>query len=104
MTSRRGYAHCNSRSGGDMEEPMANSDRKSGNPGRQDENSRQSGAQGSPKRKGGQSGTAADEGTGIGSSQGQDRASPRDRHERVDRGSTPDRSGGTADIERGAQS
>ena len=74
---------------------MGNRD-KAHEPGRQDENSRQSSTQGAPKRQGGRSG-GKDEGTGIGSSQGQDRASPADRQERSDRGRD------TPDIERGAQ-
>ena len=44
--------------------------------GRQHETSRQSGTQGAPKSQGGRSkAPAAEEGTGIGSSQGQDRGS-----------------------------
>ena len=78
---------------------MTSRDQKSGERGRQNENSRQSGPQGGQKGQRGQPGkSGGQDGAGIGSSQGQDRASPRDRQER------PDRSNGNPDVERGAQS
>lgn len=78
---------------------MTSRDQKSGKRGRQSEGSRQSGPRGGQKDEGGRpGGSGKPEGTGIGSSQGQDRASPRDRQERSEHPS------GTADIERGKQS
>jgi hypothetical protein len=77
---------------------MTSRDQKSEERGRQNENSRQSGPQGGQKsQRGRPGGSGKQDGAGIGSSQGQDRASSREKQERTDR------STGTADVERGAQ-
>ena len=70
---------------------------KPGQHAEQTEESRQSGQQGTPKSQGGRPGAGQESGAGIGSSQGQDRASPREQQK-------PGRSSGTADVERGTQS
>src|SRR5688572_29629907 len=81
---------------------MAEND-KSKDTGRQTQDSRQSAEQGDPKKQTGKPPSGQQRRSGIGSSQGQDRASPPESGSDRPSAGTPDieRGGGSQDIERG---
>ncbi len=82
---------------------MANETRDSS--GRQKQDSQQSGRQGRDKAHTGKPDERGKSPAGIGSSQGQDRGSPREQQDRRPSGGTPDierGGGGGGDVERGA--